>query len=485
MSYSYPDYDKTGNILTKSTGDGTYEYDYDDLYRLTDVTNPTLDDEAYSYDAVGNRLSASGVSGSIDHNANNELEYYGDISFDYDANGNMTAKTSASESWVYAYNVQNRLVRVEEDDLLVAEYGYDPFGRRLWKEVDGVRTYFLYSDEGLVAEYDDEGDELRSYGYRPDSTWGTDPLWLKENGEFYWYQNDHLGTPQKLVDSSGIVVWEATYTAFGEAQVEVETVTNNLLFPGQYYDAETGLHYNWNRFYDPDTGRYTRAEPIGFAGGDENLYAYVWNNPLLMIDPEGKAGIGDFMLIPPGIHPGVQKRLKRPRCKLGEYATTGLVAGVPALLAKWETVATTESLSEAGEFDDYKNGDKAFRHCYVNCRMTQEMGVVNAMQAGNTHEWCGSNTKNLPPDESLCQSLSDAHNNAIGRRIGARSHVKETTPSYAPSNPAIVRIPIADCKTECLNALRDGVLTRDFNSSTCEQGEGDPWEQFRPTWWAF
>ena len=126
MSYSYPDYDNVGNILTKVTGHGTYGYEYDDLYRLTDIDNPTQTDEAYSYDPVGNHLTASDVSGDIEHNANNELQLYGDISFDYDANGNMTAKTSASEDWAYSYNVQNRLVRVEEDDLLIAEYGYDP-----------------------------------------------------------------------------------------------------------------------------------------------------------------------------------------------------------------------------------------------------------------------------------------------------------------------------------------------------------------------
>ena len=291
MSYSYPDYDKTGNILTKTTGDGTYEYDYDDLYRVTDVTNPTIDDEAYSYDPVGNRLTASNVSGDIEHNQNNELQLYGDISFDYDANGNMTSKTSASEDWAYSYNVQNRLVRVEEDDLLIAEYGYDPFGRRLWKEVDGERTYFLYSDEGLVAEYDEDGNELRSYGYKPDSTWGTDPLWLKEDGEYYWYQNDHLGTPQKLVDANGTVVWEATYTAFGKATISVETVTNNLRFPGQYFDAETGLHYNFQRYYDPKIGRYVQTDPIDFDGGDANLYTYVWNTPENLFDPMGLLGI--------------------------------------------------------------------------------------------------------------------------------------------------------------------------------------------------
>ncbi len=91
----------------------------------------------------------------------------------------------------------------------------------------------------LVAEYDEIGTELRMYGYQPDSMWTTDPLWLKEGGNYYWYQNDHLGTPQKLIDMNGTVVWSATYFAFGQAQITVNTLENNLRFPGQYNDVET------------------------------------------------------------------------------------------------------------------------------------------------------------------------------------------------------------------------------------------------------
>ncbi len=108
-------------------------------------------------------------------------------------------KSAGSVAIKYIYNVQNRLIRVEDElsGLVIAEYGYDPFGRRLWKEVDGTRTYFFYSDEGLIAEYDDNGNEIRSYGYQPDSLWTTDPLWLKQNGQYYWYQNDHLEDSRK------------------------------------------------------------------------------------------------------------------------------------------------------------------------------------------------------------------------------------------------------------------------------------------------
>ncbi len=238
---------------------------------------------------VGNRQTASNVTSTIAHNLNNELTRYGDLEYEYDANGNMIEQRSATQSLHYIYNVANRLIRIEDEGsgTVIAEYGYDPFGRRLWKDVDGTRTYFLYADEGLVAEYDENGQELRTYGYQPDSIWTTNPLWLKEGDEYYWYQNDHLGTPQKLIDINGTVVWAAQYTAFGEAQIQIETVTNHLRFPGQYFDAETGWHYNYQRFYVPHIARYSQIDPIGFAGGDMDLYAYVWNNPGNWLDPWG------------------------------------------------------------------------------------------------------------------------------------------------------------------------------------------------------
>ena len=88
------------------------------------------------------------------------------------------------------------------------------------------------------------------------------------------------------MDAAGNVVWQARSTAFGKAEIQVETVENPLRFPGQYFDAETGLHYNFHRYYDPETGRYTQADPIGLAGGI-NSYAYVGNNPVNLLDPYG------------------------------------------------------------------------------------------------------------------------------------------------------------------------------------------------------
>ncbi len=99
--------------------------------------------------------------------------------------------------------------------------------------------------------------------------------------------NDHLGTPQKLTDSTGTVVWAADYKPFGEATITVNTITNNLKFPGQYSDQETGLYYNFFRDYNPNIGRYPEADPIGIRRGKNHLFAYVGNNPINKKDTFG------------------------------------------------------------------------------------------------------------------------------------------------------------------------------------------------------
>jgi len=278
-------YTNEGNITTKDTEHGTYAYTYDELYRLTDAVNPTVTDETYTYDNLGNRVSSAAVAGDWLYNLNNELKSYGGTTVTYDDNGNITGKTVASVDTTYVYDEADRMEEVKDDSgAVIAAYYYDPFGRRLWKNDGSGRIYYAYSDEGLIGEYESSGTEIKTYGYAIGSQWGTNPLFQKVGTTYYWYHNDHQGTPQKMTDTAGTVVWSAKYDSFGRATIDTETITNNLRFPGQYYDAETGLHYNWNRYYDPETGRYMRVDPVGEG---LNLYLYVQNNPLKYIDPEG------------------------------------------------------------------------------------------------------------------------------------------------------------------------------------------------------
>ena len=134
---------------------------------------------------------------------------------------------------------------------------------------------------------------IKEYGHKKKSFYtikGERVLQDEKKGEqVYYFHNDHLGTPQTLTDKDGIQVWAADYLPFGKAVVDEDPdgdgrkVTLNFRFPGQYYDSETGLHYNYHRYYDPDTGRYMTPDPIGLLGG-VNLFAYSENNPINWVD---------------------------------------------------------------------------------------------------------------------------------------------------------------------------------------------------------
>jgi RHS repeat-associated protein len=277
-----------GNIQTQNTEHSLYQYSYDRTYQLTSADNPTLQDEAYSYDRVGNRLTSLETDGLWSYNLNNELITNTQATYENDANGNTTKKTQAGQTTIYEYNARNRLSKVFLPDGRVAIYAYDPFGRRIRKQVANTATYFAYADEGLIGEYGEQGATQKTYGWKPNGLWGTDPLYMTDGGGFYCYHNDHLGTPQRLTDEFGAVVWSAGYQAFGLAMVDpVSTVENNLRFPGQYVDVESGLYYNWNRNYDPVMAKYTQIDPFGFVAGDVNLYRYVQNNPKSYFDNTG------------------------------------------------------------------------------------------------------------------------------------------------------------------------------------------------------
>jgi len=105
-----------------------------------------------------------------------------------------------------------------------------------------------------------------------------------------YYLNNYLGTPQIITDENGVVVWEATYKPFGEADVNpYSSVVNNFRLPGQYFDQETGLHYNYFRDYHQGIGMYIETDPIGLRGGI-NMYAYCMNDPVNLVDPSGQIG---------------------------------------------------------------------------------------------------------------------------------------------------------------------------------------------------
>jgi RHS repeat-associated protein len=175
---------------------------------------------------------------------------------------------------------------VEENAIALGEYVYNGLGQRIKKTVDGTTTIFHYDfDSKIIGESAPDGTFSKEYLY---TSYTPKAMVDVASGELYYYLNDYLGTPQMLVDSTNMIVWEVTYKPFGEALVNTKSpVENNFRFPGQYYDKETGLHYNYYRYYDSKSGRYLRPDPIGLSGTDPNLYGYVLNNPLNSMDPLG------------------------------------------------------------------------------------------------------------------------------------------------------------------------------------------------------
>ena len=281
-------YDISGNLTQKITKQGAYTYGYDVLDRLTSAKNPTMADETYTYDVTGNRLTAANTTGNWQYNNNNQLLNDTLNAYDYDANGSQIKQTNTASSEVreYIYNLENRTSTFKVNGTVISNYYYDPFGRRLWKEVNGARVYALYSQEGLIAEYDSAGVLKQNYGYIPQSTWGTQPLFTVNASTTGYYQLDQLGTPQELTTTSGAVVWSAQYQAFGRASVTENGLSSGLRFPGQLEDGETGLNYNLFRSYNSGMGRYIRNDPIGLNAG-LNTYNYVYQNPQSWIDPLG------------------------------------------------------------------------------------------------------------------------------------------------------------------------------------------------------
>lgn len=274
-------------------------------FRLQSINAPTLEYQ-YQYYADGRVKQIEGVEEPVftrgrteyvTRLTNNRLDYVTlanqpTHSYTNDNNGNITS----DGVYTYTWNQLNQLIEVRQGTTLVAQYGYDGFGRRVKKSISGTVTLFYYDLQGrLIAETDGSGAPLRDYIYQNDNLVAL-KLYGSQAG-VYSVLCDHLGTPQQVVDSTGTVVWKAAYPPFGKAQVLVATITNNIRFKGQYFDAETGLHYNFHRYYDPETGRYISADPIGLAGGI-NLFAYVLNDPVNFIDPWGLKTYGvDFSVL--------------------------------------------------------------------------------------------------------------------------------------------------------------------------------------------
>jgi RHS repeat-associated protein len=274
-------YDQAGNRTAKTNylNAITSNYTYDPLYELTQVTQGASTTESYSYDAVGNRLSSSGVA-SYSYNASNELTANSLGSYTYDANGNTLTDPSGKQ---YSWDFEHRLTQAVNPGVGTTNFRYDPFGRRIQKSGPLGTTNYLYDSWDLIEEADNSGNVLARY---IDGVGFDQPLSMLRSGTASFYQSDLLGSITSLSNSSGVLASTYSYDAFGKLSASTGTLVNPFQFTGREFDPETGIPEYRMRYYDQNVGRFISEDPINFRGGID-FYAYTLNNPVNWIDPFG------------------------------------------------------------------------------------------------------------------------------------------------------------------------------------------------------
>lgn len=166
------------------------------------------------------------------------------------------------------------------------EYTYDPYGRRIAKDVDGEVTKYLYDSGHCIAEYDGSNTLLRKTVYGPGVDVPVCMIDVNDSNATYYYHYDALGSVVALSDGDGDTVQVYEYDVYGQVAASDPNHPNPFLFTGRRYDTETGLYYYRARYYNPSIGRFLQTDPIGYSAG-MNIYAYCGNSPVLYVDPTG------------------------------------------------------------------------------------------------------------------------------------------------------------------------------------------------------
>ncbi len=274
--------DATGNRTQMADLSGTHTYQYDALYRLTQVTYPGPQTDTYTFDAVGNRLTKNATAYTYD-NADQMLTA-GGVSYGYDSNGNLTSRGTDT----FAYDHENRLASTAIGGVGGA-YTYNGDGLRLSRNIGGTSVSYTW-DVGAGLPVTLQDSQGNTYVYGLDLISRTDS---GGNQEYYLY--DGLGSTTDLANGAGNTVASYQYDVFGSIRTQSGSSPNEFKFTGEQVDS-TGLQYLRARYFDPGIGRFVGQDPLPGSTVNpqtQNRYPYVANNPVNRLDPLGLCGWGD------------------------------------------------------------------------------------------------------------------------------------------------------------------------------------------------
>ncbi|MEZ4864233.1 MAG: toxin TcdB middle/N-terminal domain-containing protein [Caldilineaceae bacterium] len=315
--------------------DATQIFTYDSLNRLTAVHYADGNAITYGYDPIGNLVRKNATLSEenlgdfqIGENAGpHALTQFGDSTWRYDANGSLLARTSAAGDFTYSWDAHNRLRAVQGPDGLDQQNRYNYADQRMIKMVNngGEQQTVLYPDRSLEVR----GDEFVKYIFANDERIAEVRTPFDKSRLIHglqaevapqsdnpgqtktlFYHSDHLGSASVLVDLAGQVVERQTYLPFGTSRAQEAPESGGdvaaYTYTGKELDDAIGLYYYGARYYDPGAGRFISVDPLYFEQPEKdladpqalNLYAYVRNNPVRNIDPDGEDvvivyGVGD------------------------------------------------------------------------------------------------------------------------------------------------------------------------------------------------
>ncbi len=291
-------YDKAGRITSRvevvQNSTNTFVYGYDTVSRLTRVVTNETGTNVYGYDANGNRTNWVTSAGSFTatYDGQDRLTQWQGPAFTsqyaYSQAGDLTNRVvNTTNSTIYTYDAKGNLRCVILSTGVTNDYLADGLGRRMGKKVNGVFTNgWLYIDWlKPVAELNASSNmaNVFVYGSRPNV-----PDYMVKTGVTYRIVSDHLGSVRLVVRAdTGEIAQRLDYDEWGRVLNDSAPGFQPFGFAGGLYDHDTGLVRFGLRDYDPETGRWTRKDPLLFAGGDPNLYAYVGNSPIRYLDMTG------------------------------------------------------------------------------------------------------------------------------------------------------------------------------------------------------